>query len=238
VQISQIQQLTPNMVRVTVTGEALIDFPTPGPASHFKVFFPGLEAEAGRPINRTYTPRRWDPATGELDVDFLLHGTGIGSTWASQARVGDSAAVGRPGGAYEPDPTADWLLIAGDDSALPAIGTLVEALPASARAQVFIEVENAEEEQPLTSRARLDLTWLHRKDPAAQVGSLLQAAIRDCRIPEASAKVWVACEASIMRNIRTHLLHERGLAREAVYTHGYWKDGENNHPDHDLGKEI
>jgi len=238
VQISQIRQLTPYMVRVTLSGEALADFPTPGPASHLKVFFPELPTESDRPISRTYTPRRWDSATGELDIDFLLHGTGVGSTWATQAQVGKPTAVGRPGGAYDLDPSADWFLIAGDDSALPGIGTLVEALPASARARVFIEVANAEEEQDLTSRAQLDVTWLHRNDAGARVGSLLPAAIGDCQIPEASGKVWVACEASIMRNIRTHLLLERGLARERVHTHGYWKDGESNHPDHDLGKEI
>src|SRR5438045_1799358 len=108
VQVSQIRQLTPHMVRLTVTGESLADFPTPGPASHFKVFFADFDAE--RPTNRTYTPRRWDPTTGSLEIDFLLHGTGVGSTWASHARIGDPVAVGRPGGAYEIDPTADWFL--------------------------------------------------------------------------------------------------------------------------------
>jgi NADPH-dependent ferric siderophore reductase len=236
VRVSQIRQLTPHTVRVTVMGEALADFPTPGPASHFKVSFSNLDAE--RPVNRTYTPRRWDPTSGELDIDFLLHGSGIGSAWASQVSVGDPAAVGRPGGAYEIDPSADWFLIAGDESALPAIGTLVEALPATTQARVLVEVQNADEEQALTSPARLDVVWLHRNGQDAPVGSLLQAAVADCAFPTGSGKVWVACEASIMRNVRTHLLHERGLVRESVHTHGYWKAGEINHPDHDLGKEI
>ena len=236
VRVSQLQQLTPHMVRVTVTGEALADFPAPGPASHFKVFFPNVEAE--RPVSRTYTPRRWEPATGALDIDILLHGSGVGSTWASGVAVGEIAAVGRPGGAYEIDPAAAWFLIAGDDSALPAIGTLVEALPPEVRAQVFIEVDSAEDEQPLTSRARLDLTWLHRGQQRGPAGGLVEAAMRHCALPSGSGRVWVACEAAVMRNIRTHLLHERGLSREAMHTHGYWKAGESNHPDHDLGKEI
>jgi NADPH-dependent ferric siderophore reductase len=78
VQISQIQQLTPHMVRVSVTGDSLADFPIPGPASHLKLFFPNLDPTADRPINRTYTPRRWDPATGRLDIDILVHGSGVG----------------------------------------------------------------------------------------------------------------------------------------------------------------
>lgn len=234
--ISQIRQLTPHMIRVTVSGEALADFPTPGPASHFKVFFPNLEAE--RPVNRTYTPRRWDATTRALDIDFLLHGSGSGSTWAAQAEVGEPAAVGRPGGEYELDPSAEWFLVAGDESALPAIGTLVEALPPAVGARVFVEVANVDEEQVLTSRAPLDVTWLHRGDRGVPVGSLLQAAVRDCELPGGSGRVWLACEASIMRNIRVNLLHERGFARESVHTHGYWKTGESNHPDHDLGKEI
>jgi NADPH-dependent ferric siderophore reductase len=226
------------MVRVTVMGEALADFPMPGPASHFKVFFPNVDPTAERPVNRTYTPRRWDPTTGALDIDILCHGSGVGSTWASEAQVGDPAAVGRPGGAYELDPAAEWLLIAGDDSALPAIGTLIEALPSSTQARVFIEVENADEQQPLSSPARLDLTWLHRDSHTAPIGAQLAAAIRDSQLPGGLGNVWVACEASIMRTIRTDLLHKRGLARERIHTHGYWKAGESNHPDHDLGKEI
>src|SRR4051794_16537031 len=175
VRVSRIHQLTPHMLRVTVNVEDLADFPTPGPASHFKVFFPNLDAE--RPVNRTYTPRHWDPSTGALDIDFLIHGDGVGSTWASQVQIGDPAAVGRPGGAYEVDPAADWFLIAGDDSALPAIGTLVEALPESSLARVFVEVENADDEQALPSRARVDVTWLHRDGRGAPVGGQLPTAI-------------------------------------------------------------
>src|SRR4051812_25833043 len=176
VQVTQIQHLTPHMMRVTVAGESLADFPTPGPASHFKVFFPEIDPSAERPVNRTYTPRRWDPTTGALDIDFLIHGTGVGSTWASQARVGTPAGVGKPGGAYEVDPSADWFLIAGDESALPGVGTLLDALPESAQAHVFLEVENEDEEQQLTSRAKLDVTWLHRGSRGAPIGSLLQPA--------------------------------------------------------------
>jgi NADPH-dependent ferric siderophore reductase len=101
-----------------------------------------------------------------------------------------------------------------------------------------VEVENADEELPLTSPAQLDVTWLHRSHRNPAVGGLLEAALADCAMPDGTGKVWVACEASIMRNIKTHLLHERELPREQIYTHGYWKAGETNHPDHDLGKEI
>jgi NADPH-dependent ferric siderophore reductase len=219
-----------------VTGESLADYTIPGPASHLKVFFGSLEGE--RPVNRTYTPRRWDPTSRTLDIDFLLHGSGLGSSWATQARVGDAAGVGRAGGAYTLDQSAQSYLIAGDDSALPAIGTLLEALPSTARARVFIEVENADEEQEMTSQAHLDLTWLHRTGHDGPTGRLLPAAIREQSLPASAGKVWVACEAAIMRDIRVHLLHERGLSREQVHTHGYWKAGESNHPDHDLGKEI
>src|SRR3954471_8894413 len=117
VHVQRVQRITPLVVRVTLTGEALGGLPDPGAASHVKVFFPTpdrpLEAlltpgattagdapEQPRPTNRTYTPRRWDPDRRELDVDFLLHGDGPGATWAAEAQPGATVAVSAPRGAY------------------------------------------------------------------------------------------------------------------------------------------
>jgi NADPH-dependent ferric siderophore reductase len=108
-----------------------------------------------RPVNRTYTPRRWDPHARELTVDFLLHGEGPGSAWAEKAQPGHIVAVSnQPGGAYKVADEADWYLIGGDEAALPAVGTVLEALPASCFAHVFVEVADADEELTLESSAR------------------------------------------------------------------------------------
>lgn len=255
-EVVRVESLTPHMVRVVLSGEELEGFTTRGPAEHLKVNFPPpgesklvlpewgpegpilLEGQQ-RPLNRTYTPRRWDVEAGELTVDFLLHGEGPGSTWAEQAQPGQVVAVSnQPGGAYKVDPEADWYLIGGDEAALPAIGTLLEAMPASCFAHVFIEVADAGEELELESPARFEVTWLHHGGANGRVGRKLEQAVRQFRFPEGNGRVWIGCEAGVMRDIRRHLLNERGMDRAHAHTQGYWKYGAVNHPDNDRGQDV
>ncbi len=253
VQVSRVNLITPRMARITVTGDELAGFSTQGVAGHVRVLLPapgqdkpvlpvwgpnGAEYAEGvpRPISRAYTPRRWDPQAQELDIDFVLHGdNGPASAWAARVRPGDSLVVVAPRRAYQADAGADWYLIAADASALPAAATILEVLPASTRALVFIEVEDAGEQLALQSAATMDLTWLHRGDSAP--GSKLEAALRALQWPQGNGRAWVACEAMCMRRLRQHLLQERGMERSAVNTQGYWKLGAANHPDHDTGED-
>jgi NADPH-dependent ferric siderophore reductase len=253
-QIRRVQRITPHMCRITVCGEELAGFSTQGVAGHVRVLLPapGQQAPAlptwgpdgpvypegvPRPTSRAYTPRRWDAQSLELDIDFVLHGdNGPASAWAARAKPGDRLVVVAPRRAYQPDPSADWHLLAGDESALPAIATILEVLPAAARALVYVEVLDAAEEQILPSPARVELHWLHRGDAAP--GARLESAVRAAEFPEGDGRAWVACEAVAMRSLRRHLLGERGMDRAAINTQGYWKLGAANHPDHDTGEEI
>lgn len=253
--VAAVERPTPDCVRITLTGPELEGFTTKGPAEHIKVFLPRNGEDAPQipewgpegpilqdgqqmPPSRTYTPRFWRPESSELVVDFMLHGDGLASHWAQNARAGDLVAVsGQPGGAYTLAPEADWYVIAGDESALPAIGTLLEALPSGVQAQVLVEVPGPAEEQPLTSEAKLDITWLHRRGPAAIAGQELKGAMQRLTLPPGDGRIWLGCEASIMRSIRRHLLEERGLDRESIHTQGYWKQGAANHPDNDRGQD-
>ena len=253
--VSRVQRLTPRFVRVTFTGEELSGFATHGPAEHVRLFFPPQQDERlappewgpegpiwpagqGRPLSRVYTPRRWDAQALELDVEFILHGEGPGSAWAAGARPGNAVLLTGPGGAYQLDPQAAWYVLVADDVALPALCTILEALPASTPAFVYAEVGDAAEERDLRTAARMHLTWLHRDPDAGLPGRALERALRAAPLPEGDGRVWVACEATVMRDIRRHLLYERNLGREAVHTHGYWKHGAANHPDHDLGQDV
>ena len=254
-EVVRVEHLTPHMVRVVFAGEELEGFTTRGPAEHFKVNFP-LPGESKlvlpewgpdgpilpdgqqRPLNRTYTPRRWDLRTGELTVDFLLHGEGPGSNWAQQARPGQVLAVSQqPGGAYKVAAEAEWYLIGGDEAALP-VGTLLEALPASCFAYVFVEVADAAEELKLESPGKFQVKWLHHGRAAGRVGRRLEQAVREFQFPEGSGRIWIGCEAGVMRDIRRHLLNERGMDRARAHTQGYWKYGAVNHPDNDRGQEV
>lgn len=254
VHVRRVERITPHMVRVTVGGADLAGFQPQVPGHHLKLFLPapgqerpamptfgpnGAEYPEGqeRPTVRTYTPRRFDADALELEIDFVLHGTGPASTWAEQAKPGDIVAVAGPGGGYRASLAADWYLIAGDESALPAIGTILDALPPTARVEAYLEVASAAEEQPLSSSARLEVHWLHRGESPSP-GEVLEAAIRAAQLPTGEGQVFVACEAGVVRRIRKQLLDERGLDSAMVHTRGYWKQGEANHPDHDMGEDA
>ncbi len=255
VEVRRVSRITPRMVRITFGGEQMAGFESKGPAEHIRVYMPDGETgdlllpvmgpdgnafpeDRQRPASRAYTPRRWDPETGELDIDIALHDEGPGPVWATGVKEGDIAVIsGRSGGTYYPEMDADWYLIGGDEAALPAIGTLLEALPSSMRAHVLAEVPNADEEQELESAAALQIWWLHRK--AGEIpGRALAAAMREAELPEGRGCVWVSCEAAIMREVRRHFIEERGIDRSMLRTQGYWKAGESNHPDHDMGEKV
>jgi NADPH-dependent ferric siderophore reductase len=248
--VVSVEPIGPRLTSVRFGGEALVGFPSPVPTAHIKVFFPdeagelalptlgpdGLVFPEGRrPVLRTYTPRHYDPAANTLEVQFVLHGEGPASTWAEGAKPGDRAAIGGPGGRFVFDETVRHWWIAGDESAIPAVGTLLEALPTGVTAEVHLEVAGSEDEVPLPVPAGATVTWHHRRDPAGW-GAELAAIAREAALVEGT-QVWAACEASAVRGLRRYFLTERGWPREALTTRGYWRLGESNHPDGDYGED-
>lgn len=251
-EVVSVSRIAPRLVSVLVSGEGLEAFADAAPTSHLKVFLPApgqdapllpeflpegqvLPDDAPRPAVRTYTPRRFDAASGTLEIQFVLHGAGPASEWAERASAGDKIAVAGPGGRFVMDAEAERWWIAGDESAIPAIATLLGALPASAAAEVHIEVTDADDEVELDSQAKTEITWHHRRSPGA-FGAELDGAARNAAIADGT-KVWVACEAAAMRGIRRYLIAERGRPASSLVTRGYWRIGEANHPDHDYGDD-
>jgi NADPH-dependent ferric siderophore reductase len=245
-QVTRVEPLTPRMVRVTFGGPALADFAWNGPASHIKLIFadapqdaPAVDGSPPRPTMRTYTPRRFDPRAAELDVDFVIHGEGPASTWAAQAQVGQPLTIAGPGRSYAIDREAGWYVLAGDETAIPALGTILEALPAHVPATVLIEVADEAEAHPIASREKqTDVRWLVRGEDPTHAGEALERALRALAWPTGSGRVYVACEAGAMRRIRRHLLNERGVPRELLVTRGYWRIGATDHPDRDYGEDV
>jgi NADPH-dependent ferric siderophore reductase len=248
--VLSVSRLTPRLVSVRVGGDALDGFRIEAPTSHIKVFLPGpgqaapalpefgpdgpaWPADAPRPAVRTYTPRRFDEASRTLEVQFVLHGTGPASEWAERAAPGDQLAIGGPGGRFSFDPAVRRWWIAGDESAIPAVGTLLEALPADASAEVHLEVAGPDDETELPGPPP---TWHHRRAPDAWGAELYDAA-RSASIADGT-RVWVACEAAAMRRIRQHSLRDRGLPASSLVTRGYWRLGVADHPDHDYGDDA
>ena len=112
-------RIAPRLVSVLVSGEGLEGFADAAPTSHLKVFLPAPgqdepllpefvpEGQAipddARPSVRTYTPRRFDAASGTLEIQFVLHGVGPASEWAERASAGDKLVVAGPGGRFVMD---------------------------------------------------------------------------------------------------------------------------------------
>ena len=252
VEVVSVSKITPRLVSVLVRGDALAEFRIEAPTSHVKVLLPAAGQDAPalpeqtpdgpvwpegaeRPVVRTYTPVRFDETSKTLELQFVLHGVGPASEWAERAAPGDKLAIAGPGGRFALDETVgDWWLAA-DESAIPAVATLLAALPATATADVHIEVADAADEIAFDSPAKTTVTWHHRRSPDA-FGAELDEAARTAEIP-AGARIWVACEAAAMRGIRRHFTRERGLPSSSLVTRGYWRLGEVDHPDHDYGDD-
>jgi NADPH-dependent ferric siderophore reductase len=239
------------LVSVWVGGDDLADFQVPAPTAHIKVIlpppgqttFPELGPDAAvwpegpaRPVVRTYTPRRYDQDAAAVEIQFALHGTGPASKWAERATVGDEVLIAGPGGRFAFDPGIERWWIAGDESALPAIGTLLDALPPTAAAEVHVEVAGTDDQIPLLSAADTTIVWHHRRRPDAW-GEELRDAARESDIPD-GAQIWAACEATAVRQIRNHFLADRNLMTLSMVTRGYWRLGVADHPDHDYGQDY
>ncbi|WP_449061434.1 siderophore-interacting protein [Planomonospora algeriensis] len=246
-EVGRIVRITPGTVRVTLTGPELAGFREQAPTDHVKLCFaePGAELPTPpvieddmwvdapvRPITRDYTVRHHRPEALELDVDMVVHGDGVGSAWADRAEPGMRIGVLGPRGSQVVPLVHDWYLLAADETAIPALGRWLEALPAGVKAVAFAEVSGPQEEQRFTTRADLALTWLHRGDAAPGTTDLLERAVRAAVLPPGTGYAWVAGEANTLKPIRRHLRRERGLAKEQVDVDGYWKRGESDHDHH------
>ncbi|WP_330440973.1 siderophore-interacting protein [Micromonospora sp. NBC_00821] len=282
VTVRAVRRLSPSFTRVTFTGADLDRFADNGYDQRIKLAMPlpgqdratlpdgadwyatwrALPEHLRNPI-RTYTVRAVRPHLAEVDVDLVLHGdSGPATRWARRASVGDEIALvgpdagfdGNHGGVEFRQSTGGTLLLAGDETAVPAISSICERLPLDARGTVVLEVPDAADVLPLLAPPGVEVRWLARGAdgygsrlvPAvvAAAGELLAPGVSEAaqpvsdvdvdteilwEVPEqvASAPLyaWLAGEAGVIRNLRRHLVAERGLDRRAVAFMGYWRLG-------------
>jgi NADPH-dependent ferric siderophore reductase len=241
-QVVRTERLTPHMQRVVLGGEGLDDFTAGTCTDHYvKLLFPPAEGvtypepfdlqrireEFPReqwPVTRTYTVRAWDPEHRELTLDFVIHGDeGLAGPWAVSVQPGETVRFIGPGGAYTPDASADWHLLAGDESALPAIAAALETLPDGATAHAFVEVSGPEEEQKIDSD--VEVVWLHRGD--RPIGEVLVEVVRALEFPEGRVHAFVHGEAGFVKELRRLLRVECAIPREDLSISGYWRLGHN-----------
>ncbi|GAA4488214.1 siderophore-interacting protein [Actinoallomurus oryzae] len=247
VHVVRAERLGPTMVRITFGGGGLAGLTCGGRDQRIKVFLPHPHQETPvvptgdddwyarwramdpdvRAVMRTYTVSGQRREPEEFDVEFALHGDGgPASRWAASARPGDRVAVLGPttednGGVdFRPPPDTGWVLLAGDETALPALTGILDWLPPGTRARAWIEVPHAEDIRRLPTEADAEITWLVR----GQAGSAVEA-IRAAALPAGVPYAWIAGEAGAVRTLRRHLVGERGFDRRAVTFTGYWRRG-------------
>lgn len=226
------------MRRVTLAGSELEGFTVDQPAASVRLLLPAegrelvmptwngnefLLPDGRRPAIRTFTPRRVDPEGLEIDLDIVLHGPGVASQWAEVAEPGDPAALSGPGRGYAIDADAPAFLLAGDETAIPAISQLLEVLPADTPVQVHIEVAAPDARLAVPDHPGATVAWSDLP-PGAPPGEALVAAVVGADITPGT-RVWVAGEAAAVQRIRRHLFNERGLPRAQATVRGYWKHG-------------
>jgi NADPH-dependent ferric siderophore reductase len=212
-EVAAVDRLSPGFVAVTFAGEPLADFVSLSFDDHVKFMF----GEGEDAVRRDYTPRAYSAAGRRLTIEFALHGHGGASDWARHARVGDRVTVGGPRGSMIIPTDYDWHLLAGDETALPAIRRRLEELPAQARVIVLVQAAAADR-LPLASPAQVDLRWIEPDAPLAD-------AVRALELPQGEGFAWCAGEASAMAAVRQVLLEAKGHPREAMRVAAYWKRG-------------
>jgi NADPH-dependent ferric siderophore reductase len=239
VNVVAVTSLTPRMVQVSVGGPELEGLVVEQPAASVRLLLPAAGArelvmpawngnefllpDGRRPAIRTLTPLRVDPERHQLDLEIVVHDGGTASEWALKAQAGDEAALSGPGRGYPVDPEAQGFLLAGDESAIPAIGQLLEVLPEDKPVRVVIEVAAAEGRLELPKHPGAAVEWLELS-PGAPPGDTLVEAVVQADLPEGH-RVWAAGEAAAMQRIRKHLLEERKMPRSETWVRGYWKTG-------------
>lgn len=240
--VREVQHLTPKMIRVSLEGADLAGFVSMGFDDHVKVILPPPGSDelvlptmgpdgpifpegAPKPEMRDYTPRRYDAAAGVLDIDFAIHDAGPATTWAANARPGQTLGVGGPRGSFIIPTQFDWHLLVGDETALPAIGRRLEELPRDTRALVVAEIEGPAEEQTFSSAAPFEVVWVHRKTASAGDPTLLLERLRAVKFPVGEYFAWIAAETQVARALRQYLVSERTVNKHWVKAAGYWRRG-------------
>ncbi|MCK2216392.1 siderophore-interacting protein [Actinomadura sp. ATCC 31491] len=282
VQVDRLQRLSPSFLRVTFTGDDLCHFADNGYDQRIKLILPlpgcglahlpsgpdwytqwrALGDDKRNPM-RTYTVRQARAHACEVDVDIVMHPDGgPAAQWAERVRPGDEAVLFGPdarhdgvhGGLEFRLPSGSTtVLLAGDETAVPAICSVLERLPAGVAGEALMEVPCDDDVLPVETSCSVRVGWLARNGrerggqlvPAvrAAAGRLFNApgagaaTLREVdvdaeelwEVPQEEAAdplyAWLAGEAGVIKTLRRHLVGERGMDRRAVAFMGYWREG-------------
>lgn len=238
--VKAIARPTPHMARITLQGDDLQDFHSPGFDDHVKLLFSeqagqefavphvgerGLVFEEGqvKPVMRDYTPLSYDNQSREMVIDFVLHGTGVASTWAEHAKVGDRLVMAGPRGSMLIPTVFDWQILVGDETALPAITRRLRELKVGTQVTVVVHVNHADAKLSLSSDADVNVHWVVEADANAARQKLLDT-LQALPVPaQGEGFAWGAVEYAQVTPVRELLMQRFSLDNARVKVSSYWR---------------
>ena len=243
-----VERLTPSMIRVALHvdgGERLVPSGHPDewlrlalpPDADTPVTLPVLmdNGKWGRPDgskhcpNRPYTIRRWDAATREMVIDIVVHEGGVAAGWAMTAKVGDVVGLCNPEGRFWLPEGSRWLMMLTDITGLPAVGRVLEELPAGLRAIVHVEVPSEADRQEIATQADVTITWHASHGPRPDRSGytdLPRIAAGIDSLPEGPGYIYIAGEAKAAAACRAHFRDGLGFDKDRIDAVGYWIEGQ------------
>jgi NADPH-dependent ferric siderophore reductase len=248
------ERLSPHWTRITLGGGDISRFRPLGYDQWFRIFLPmggdeGLEripAKANkifgylkylripdgmRPVMRNYTVRAYraqgDSGGPEIDVDFVLHGTGPtagpASRWADAAAPGESVVIIDEGLGFNPERGVDRVALVADETGAPAVAGVCASLPPTATGFAIIEAPSAEDILPFDAPDGIEVQWIVR-EPGVKPGTLALASLQQREVT-APVHAFIVGEQALPTAARRHLVGERGVDKNAVSFVGYWRVG-------------
>lgn len=234
-----IRRLSPGMIRVTLGGADMADFPTTAVGDEYvRLFFPDVPhdtvrlpraegrgwsyAEGTRESDmRTYTIR--NHRKGEIDIDFVDHPGGVASTWANSVQPGNEIGIITPRALYSAPQSAGQQILVADEPALPAALRIAESSAQRIPTTIIAEVRGVDYRLHAdVEGADISYIWLHGSGNGHSPSQLLSVLERT---PVAEdTYVWVATESRISRLARSHLRGTLNHERELFTCIGYWTD--------------
>ncbi|MDH0730158.1 siderophore-interacting protein [Pseudomonas sichuanensis] len=230
--VKAVESLSPLVRKVVLSGRGVKPYKALQPAQWVKIFLP---TEKPRAEGRAFTIQSHGSMGDELCFEVALHPGGVMSQWVQQAKAGDEVHLSSVRGGLWPLDPSKWLLLAGDETALPAIKSILKSLPDDMLAYVFVEVENPGERQVLPISERVLVQWVYRSAEPSGAPEGLLGAMSSTPFPHTSGHAWLAGEASMVRALRQRLLRERSIGVGGIQAAGYWKIGEVDHRDLAVG---
>ncbi|MFF1920094.1 siderophore-interacting protein [Streptomyces sp. NPDC058221] len=238
--------VTPGFASVTLGGPALRDFTAVGNDQAVRLFIPRegqgalrmptvsneawiaqlmLVPKSARPWVRNLTIRRARPVDDEIDIEFALHAGAPMSDWVHRTEVGDPAGIFDIGTTYRLPEHAQEQLLVGDESALPAILSILDTTPPTLATHVYVEVASAADIRPVETLAGSRIHWLSRDGQDLRPGAMALDAVRRAPLPPGRFYTWVAGESRLATAVRRHLVNDREVPKRDISFAGYWRLG-------------